>query len=54
MTHPRPRQQLADLQAPTTDKPETQRELRVGTNRSASVALTLRGHDVILLTLQSV
>jgi len=44
--------QLAELQALTTDKPEAQREIRVGANGSATLTLKLRSHDVVLLSLQ--
>ncbi|MFN3302299.1 MAG: GH39 family glycosyl hydrolase [Roseateles sp.] len=47
-------QQLATLQSLTTDKPEVQRELRVGAQGSASVKLKLRSHDVVLLSLKRV
>lgn len=46
--------QLAELQALTTDKPEVQRELRVGASGSATMTLKLRSHDVVLLSLQKV
>jgi xylan 1,4-beta-xylosidase len=46
--------QLEQLQALTTDKPEVQRELRVGANGAATVTLKLRSHDVVLLSLQKV
>jgi xylan 1,4-beta-xylosidase len=44
--------QLAELQALTVDKPELQRELRVGANGRATVTLKLRSHDVVLLSLK--
>ncbi|MDR7272972.1 xylan 1,4-beta-xylosidase [Pelomonas saccharophila] len=47
-------QQLAELQALTTDKPEVQRELRVGSSGTATLTLKLRSHDVVLLSLQKV
>jgi xylan 1,4-beta-xylosidase len=46
--------QLAALQGLTTDKPELQRELRVGPGGSATLTLKLRSHDVVLLSLQPV
>ncbi|MDR7267374.1 xylan 1,4-beta-xylosidase [Pelomonas saccharophila] len=46
--------QLAELQALTTDKPEVQREVKVGANGSATVTLKLRSHDVVLLSLKKV
>jgi xylan 1,4-beta-xylosidase len=46
--------QLAELQRLTLDKPEQQRELRVGAGGTASVTLKLRSHDVVLLSLQKV
>ncbi|MDR7299789.1 beta-xylosidase, partial [Pelomonas aquatica] len=46
--------QLAELQGLTTDKPEVQRELRVGANGAATVTLKLRSHDVVLLGLKRV
>ena len=46
--------QLAELQGLTTDKPELQRDVRVGTNGTATVTLKLRSHDVVLLSLQKV
>ncbi len=46
--------QLAQLQAMTTDKPDVQRDLRVGASGSATVTLKLRSHDVVLLSLQKV
>jgi xylan 1,4-beta-xylosidase len=47
-------QQLATLQGLTTDKPQVQRELRVGANGAATVTLKLRSHDVVLLSLKRV
>lgn len=47
-------QQLAQLQGLTTDRPELQRELRVGTSGTATVKLKLRSHDVVLLSLKRV
>jgi xylan 1,4-beta-xylosidase len=47
-------QQLAQLQGLTTDRPEVQRELRVGPNGTAKVTLKLRSHDVVLLSLKRV
>jgi xylan 1,4-beta-xylosidase len=47
-------QQLARLQGLTTDRPEVQRELRVGPNGTATVKLKLRSHDVVLLSLKRV
>lgn len=46
--------QLATLQGLTTDKPEVQRELRVGSSGTASITLKLRSHDVVLLSLKKV
>ncbi|MFN3861017.1 MAG: GH39 family glycosyl hydrolase [Roseateles sp.] len=46
--------QLATLQGLTTDKPEAQREIRVGANGAATVTLKLRSHDVVLLSLKRV
>jgi len=46
--------QQATLQGLTTDKPELQRELRVGANGTATVTLKLRTHDVVLLSLKKV
>jgi len=46
--------QLAQLQSLTTDKPEMQRELQASVNGSATVALKLRSHDVVLLSLKKV
>ena len=43
--------QLAELQGRTADKPELQRELRVGASGSITVTLKLRSHDVVLLSL---
>jgi xylan 1,4-beta-xylosidase len=47
-------QQLVELQGLTTDKPELERELRVGANGTATVTVKLRSHDVVLLSLQKV
>jgi xylan 1,4-beta-xylosidase len=44
--------QLAALQALTTDAPETLPDLRVGADGKASLTLSLRAHDVILLSLE--
>ncbi|MCE4538037.1 cellulase family glycosylhydrolase [Pelomonas sp. P7] len=44
-------QQLATLQGLTTDRPESEREVRVGANGSATLTLKLRSHDVVLLSL---
>jgi xylan 1,4-beta-xylosidase len=44
--------QLATLQGLTTDKPELQRELVVGTAGTATLSLSLRSHDVVLLSLR--
>jgi len=44
--------QLATLQALTADAPEAERELRVGASGRASLTLTLRSHDVVLLSLR--
>ena len=46
--------QLAQLQALTTDKPEAQRVVKVGTDGKASLTLQLRSHDVVLLSLKKV
>ncbi len=46
--------QLSALQALTTDGPELQRELRVGASGSATLAVALRSHDVVLLSLKKV
>ncbi|MFG6413106.1 beta-xylosidase [Roseateles sp. DC23W] len=46
--------QLATLQGLTADKPEVQREVRVGAGGTATVTLKLRSHDVVLLGLQRV
>lgn len=46
--------QLAQLQGLTTDKPEVQRDVRVGANGTATVTLKLRSHDVVLLSLKKV
>ncbi len=43
--------QLAALQGLTIDRPEMERELRVGADGSAHVTLRLRSHDVVLLSL---
>lgn len=43
--------QLAALQGLTTDRPEMERELRVGADGSAHITLRLRSHDVVLLSL---
>ena len=45
-------QQLAKLQSLSADKPELQRELRIGANGSAALDLALRSHDVLLLTFE--
>ncbi|HEV6964645.1 GH39 family glycosyl hydrolase [Roseateles sp.] len=44
-------QQLATLQGLTTDRAESEREVRVGANGSATLTLKLRSHDVVLLSL---
>ena len=44
--------QLADLQSLTADAPELQRELRVGTSGTLTLNVTVRSHDVVLLSLQ--
>lgn len=44
--------QLATLQGLTTDRPELQRDLRVGPGGRASLTLKLRSHDVVLLSLE--
>ncbi|MGQ3053809.1 MAG: GH39 family glycosyl hydrolase [Roseateles sp.] len=46
--------QLATLQGLTADKPEVRRELVVGAAGTATLALKLRSHDVVLLSLQKV
>lgn len=46
--------QLAALQGLTTDRPEVQREVRVGAGGSATVTIKLRSHDVVLLGLTRV
>ncbi|HEY4081060.1 MAG TPA: cellulase family glycosylhydrolase [Burkholderiaceae bacterium] len=46
--------QLAALQALTTDAPKPLAELRVGADGKASLALDLRTHDVVLLSLEPV
>jgi xylan 1,4-beta-xylosidase len=46
--------QLAELQALTTDQPDVQREVKVGADGRATVTLTLRSHDVVLLSLKKV
>jgi xylan 1,4-beta-xylosidase len=47
-------EQLATLNGLTTDKPELQREVRVGASGTATVNLKLRSHDVVLLSLKKV
>ncbi|MFG6468436.1 GH39 family glycosyl hydrolase [Pelomonas baiyunensis] len=47
-------QQRATLQGLTADRPETQRELRVGASGTATVTLKLRSHDVLRLSLTKV
>jgi len=47
-------QQLATLQALTRDTPESQGELRVGSEGTARFTLTMRSHDVLLLSLEPV
>jgi xylan 1,4-beta-xylosidase len=44
--------QLATLNGLTTDKPELQRELRVGADGAARLTIKLRSHDVALLGLK--
>ena len=44
--------QLADLQSLTADTPELQRELRVGISGTLALNVTVRSHDVVLLSLQ--
>lgn len=43
--------QITSLQAATTDKPEVERELRLGAAGKARVTMALRSHDVVLLSL---
>jgi xylan 1,4-beta-xylosidase len=44
-------QQVSDMHKLTADRPELQRELRVGANGVLTLTVALRSHDVLLLSL---
>jgi len=46
--------QIGDLHKLTADRPERQRELRVGAKGQADLSLNLRAHDVVLLSLHRI